>query len=204
MITRRAARPLPTLLAVLGATIAIALAPVTAGAATRVVEMGFSDFSPSGLTLSRGDEVRWINDSPLDHDVKSTAPAKYFSSGRAGGIGIGEQYSFTFRSAGRFSYHCSVHPGMDGSVTVPLRITTLYGPLRYRITVASSSASSPWKHEIQVQKPGSSSWTRIALTSATSVTYDPSKRGSYDFRTRVTNVNTGADSGWSPTVSRTY
>jgi plastocyanin len=207
MLHRSAAQPIRLTLAGLVASVALALAPAAASAATHKVRMGFNDFSPATVSAARGDTVRWVNPSDgfLEHDVKSTAPAKYFSSGKAGGLVPGDTYTFTFDSAGTFAYYCSVHPeSMKGTVRVPIKVTRLYSPARFRVTAAASSSSSPWKHEIQVQKPGSSAWTRIALTTSASVTFTPGKHGTFHFRSRVTNTTTGADSGWSPTVTRSY
>lgn len=33
-------------------------------------------------------------------------------------LGAGETFEHTFDTAGKFGYHCSLHAGMDGSVTV--------------------------------------------------------------------------------------
>jgi len=202
----RSARPLRLALAGLLAGLVVAASPLTASAATRTVRMGFNDFNRAAVTIARGDKVKWVNPDSgfLEHDVKSTAPAKYFSSGARGGMAPGERFAFTFRSAGRFAYHCSIHSGMIGAVTVPISVSRLYGPARFRVTVASAASSGSWRHQVQAQKPGSSAWVTVATTSSTSVTYTPSERGTHDFRARVTNTTTGADSGWSPVVSRTY
>ncbi len=206
IVSARSARPLRLALAGLLASLVVAAAPLTASAATRTVTMGFNDFSPAARTIARGDKVKWVNPEALflGHDVKSTAPAKYFSSGGAGGMAPGDTYSFTFRSAGRFAYHCSIHSGMTGSVTVPITVSRLFGPARFRVTVATAAAAGSWRHQVQVQKPGASSWITIRTTSSSSVTYTPTRRGTYDFRSRVTNTATGTDSGWSPVVSRTF
>jgi len=201
----RPTRPLRLAIAGLLAGLVVAASPLTASASTYTVRMDGLEFKPEQRSVARGHRVRWTNDSGFDHDVRSTAPARYFSSGAPGSVAPGESYAFTFRSAGRFAYVCKLHePNMSGSVTVPVTVGRLYGPARFRVTVATVSSSFPWRHQVQVQKPGSSTWVTISTTSATSVIYTPSKRGTHDFRSRVTNINTGADSGWSPVVSRTY
>ncbi len=207
MLHRPTARSPRLTLAGLIASAVIALGPVTASAATATVKMGFNDFTPATKTVARGDRVRWSNKGGfLEHNVQATAPRWYFYSTKqnAGDILPGDTYQFTFRSAGHFSYVCSIHSGMDGSITVPISVAKLTGPVRFRVTVASAPATGPWRNEVQVRRPGSSTWKRIALTTATSVTFTPSKRGTHLFRSRVTNTSTGADSGWSPTVSRTW
>jgi plastocyanin len=68
-------------------------------------------FSPAKITIKRGTRVIWIN--------KDTAPAtnkpRSFDSGR---LGPRQRYSHTFRSAGKKSYHCEIHPSMKGRITV--------------------------------------------------------------------------------------
>lgn len=208
MQQRTAARPARLALVGLVAGLLIALAPVSASAATVTVKMGIASFEPAAKTIARGDTVKWSNkDGFIEHNVQATKPRWYFYSNKSqtkGDIQPGETFSHTFRAAGRFTYVCSIHEEMKGSITVPIKVTKLTGPVRYRITMASARSASPWANEVQVRKPGSSTWTRIARTSGTSVTFTPTKRGTYTFRSRVTNTSTGSDSLWSPAVSRTY
>ncbi|MBI2916528.1 MAG: cupredoxin domain-containing protein [Chloroflexi bacterium] len=99
-----AATPLPT------------PSPTTAPgpAPTGDVTMGASSFSPGSLTVSAGKTVVWANTSSLPHTV--TAPgASGFDSGI---LMVGSTYSYTFTAPGTYSYVCSLHPGMSGSVTV--------------------------------------------------------------------------------------
>jgi LPXTG-motif cell wall-anchored protein len=68
-------------------------------------------FSPSSLTVASGDTVTWTNNGSLPHDVSGSG----LSSGT---LSPGQDYSHTFNSPGSFSYVCSIHPFMKGSVTV--------------------------------------------------------------------------------------
>ena len=74
-------------------------------------------FSPESVTVKVGAAVRWINDGPSAHHVKSDdtvwdagnlAPP----SGDGGTYGetAGQSFSFTFTQAGTFRYHCENHP----------------------------------------------------------------------------------------------
>lgn len=76
--------------------------------------MGGSSFSPSSLTIQRNGTVTWSNTSGLLHNVTFTtsgSPANIpnHSSGDT---------DRTFAAAGAFSYSCTNHAGMNGSVTV--------------------------------------------------------------------------------------
>ena len=72
-------------------------------------------FSPSTITVVIGlnNTVDWINDDSVPHTV--TANDGSFSSGN---LNPGDSYSFTFTSPGTYTYHCSYHPWMKGTVIV--------------------------------------------------------------------------------------
>jgi plastocyanin len=60
-----------------------------------------------------GTTVTWRNTDSTSHT--STSDAAGWNSGN---IVPGGQFSFSFQTAGRFPYHCSIHPGMAGTVVV--------------------------------------------------------------------------------------
>ena len=72
-------------------------------------------FSPAKITIKRGTRVVWINKDNAPHTATATNKPRSFDSGR---LGQGERYSHTFRSAGKKSYHCEIHPSMKGRITV--------------------------------------------------------------------------------------
>jgi plastocyanin len=83
------------------------------GGGTAVTMEGI-EFNPAEITVSAGDTVTWTNNDSVGHDVT----ADQFSSGDPGGIGNGDTFEHTFDEAGTFDYVCTVHPGMEGTVTV--------------------------------------------------------------------------------------
>ncbi len=68
-------------------------------------------FSPSSVTVSTGDTVNWTNNGAEPHDVTGSGLA-------SGLLQSGQGYSYTFTDAGDYSYICSIHPFMQGSVSV--------------------------------------------------------------------------------------
>ena len=78
------------------------------------VSMADITFEPAEVTVGVGDTVTWTNDDSVDHDVTADS----FSSGDPGGIAPGDTFDHAFEEAGTFDYVCTVHPGMEGSVTV--------------------------------------------------------------------------------------
>ena len=71
-------------------------------------------FSPNPITIKVGDSVKWTNNDTIVHT--STANNGQWNSGI-----LNPGQSFTtpaFTTAGSFQYHCTIHPGMVGTVTV--------------------------------------------------------------------------------------
>jgi len=70
-------------------------------------------FVPPALTLAAGTQVQWANQDATVHIV--VADDTSFSSS---GLGRGQSFSQTFSTPGTYSYHCSIHPFMKGTVVV--------------------------------------------------------------------------------------
>jgi plastocyanin len=86
--------------------------PGTVQGANDVFIQGMA-FSPSTITVTAGTAVTWTNKDAVTHNITSNAPL--FSSG---GMVQGATYSFTFATAGTYSYTCTIHPSMTGKVIV--------------------------------------------------------------------------------------
>lgn len=71
-------------------------------------------FSPATLTVKKGTTVSWTNQDAVRHSVI----AKTASGPKSGLLGQNESYSFTFNTAGTFSYNCGPHPQMQATITV--------------------------------------------------------------------------------------
>jgi plastocyanin len=83
------------------------------GGGTEVSMEGIA-FVPAEVTVSVGGTVTWTNNDSVAHDVTADS----FSSGEPGGMAPGDTFEHTFEEAGNFDYVCTVHPGMEGTVTV--------------------------------------------------------------------------------------
>jgi len=70
-------------------------------------------FSPATLTVKVGDTVTWTNQDSAGHSA--TADDNSFDTGI---IAQGQSGSNTFTKAGTYTYHCSVHPNMHGTIIV--------------------------------------------------------------------------------------
>ena len=77
--------------------------------------LGTAAYVPNPVTVAAGSTVRWTNNDTIAHTSTSTASPAVFNSGT---IPAGGSFSFTFQNAGTYSYKCSFHPGMVGTITV--------------------------------------------------------------------------------------
>ena len=82
------------------------------GDSTNTVTISNMTFSPASLTVKVGTTVTWVNNDGFTHTVTGD------NGGPNGQVAGGSSYSFTFNTAGSFPYHCSIHAGMNGTVTV--------------------------------------------------------------------------------------
>jgi YVTN family beta-propeller protein len=78
-----------------------------------VVAIASFAFGPKALTIKAGQAVTWTNNDTVTHSA--TADDKSWDSGD---IAPGQSFSRTFQTAGTYTYHCSHHPYMTGTITV--------------------------------------------------------------------------------------
>ena len=70
-------------------------------------------YAPNPVTVPVGGTVTWTNGDTITHT--STGDGGTWDSGN---IAPGATFSRTFSTAGSFRYHCTIHPGMVGTVNV--------------------------------------------------------------------------------------
>ena len=75
--------------------------------------LGNRAFTPDQLDITAGTTVTWTNTDVVSHT--STSDGTGWNSGT---LPAGGRFSFTFPAAGTFPYHCTIHPGMVGTVVV--------------------------------------------------------------------------------------
>jgi plastocyanin len=78
------------------------------------VKMQAIAYSPQTITVRPGTRITWVNEDDVLHDVVSTDGEKIESRL----FPKGETFSFTPTRAGSIHYVCTIHPGMEGSITV--------------------------------------------------------------------------------------
>ena len=96
-----------------------AAAPDPSGGGTAVsIPLGASTlgnraFAPDQVEIAVGGTVTWTNTDSVTHT--STADQGSWDSGS---VAPGGKFSSTYTTAGTFPYHCAIHPGMIGTITV--------------------------------------------------------------------------------------
>ncbi len=80
--------------------------------ATVIINIDNFSFAPKEVTVAKGTTVTWVNHDDVPHTVVNGGVF------RSKALDTEESFSFTFTSAGTFSYFCSVHPVMIGRVIV--------------------------------------------------------------------------------------
>jgi plastocyanin len=93
-------------------TPALAAAPPRAHAAsTTTVTLKDISFKKSTIKIAKGASVKWVwKDGDTPHNV--TFAAKHRKTQKSG------SYTLRFARAGTYTYHCTIHPGMNGKIVV--------------------------------------------------------------------------------------
>jgi plastocyanin len=81
-------------------------------ASASVTMVDFS-FTPASVTIAVGDTVTWHNTGQAPHNATAND-----GSFKTPDLNNGQSASHTFSSAGTFSYICTIHPNMHGTVRV--------------------------------------------------------------------------------------
>lgn len=78
------------------------------------IKMQNIQFSPNNVTVKVGQKVKWVNEDSVDHNVTATDGENFKSDN----FGKGKSYEYTVDKPGTIKYTCTIHPGMDGTLTV--------------------------------------------------------------------------------------
>jgi plastocyanin len=161
------------------------------------VTINDAGFVPGEMVVAPGQHVTFTNTGVNPHTVTSDAPGVFDS----GTLNKGNTFDLAAPAApGVYTYHCSLHLFMRGSVTVST--LTLNGPKKVRVgkkaTVRGTAPTTPPGTPVTLERLTGTTWTAIASTTlAADGTYrlsTPALKGSTELRVVV-----GAEV--SPTLS---
>ena len=88
-------------------------AKLPAASRTHTITIESVQYNPAQLTVHRGDRIVWVNKDLFPHTV--TATDRAFDSGS---IDVSRSWTWVARKPGTFSYSCTFHPTMKGSIEV--------------------------------------------------------------------------------------
>jgi amicyanin len=98
---------------VTGAALACVIAPSVGQNTVVPVTIDNFVFEPARVTVKAGTTVTWTNRDDIPHTV--AAKERQFKSKV---MDTDESYSFTFSTPGEYTYFCSLHPHMTGTIVV--------------------------------------------------------------------------------------
>ncbi|MFQ6618905.1 MAG: plastocyanin/azurin family copper-binding protein [Fidelibacterota bacterium] len=100
--------------------IAVFLLVVPLTSSAKIVNVSISGFAfnPPTVAVKEGDTVRWTNQDAAPHT--STSDSGIWDSGT---LNQGESFSFQFNTSGTYTYYCTIHPTMKGTVVVETSTT---------------------------------------------------------------------------------
>jgi plastocyanin len=89
---------------------AVPAAPPAAGPEVKIDNFSFT---PATLTVAVGTQVTWTNRDDIPHTIVSDD--KTFKSNA---LDTDEKFTYSFTKPGTYSYFCSIHPKMKGTIVV--------------------------------------------------------------------------------------
>ena len=84
------------------------------GAGQNKIEIKDFAFNPQTITVKSGEKITWINRDDEPHTVVSVE--KQFKKSTA--LDTDQEFTVVAGSPGTYSYFCSVHPKMTGTIVV--------------------------------------------------------------------------------------
>ncbi len=96
-----------------GAMVAFGTVAAEEAKDANVVTIDNFSFGPGELNVAVGTTVKFINHDDIPHSVVENNKAF-----RSKALDTDDSYSYTFASAGTFSYFCGLHPKMVGKIIV--------------------------------------------------------------------------------------
>jgi plastocyanin len=84
------------------------------GAKENKIEIKDFAFNPKTITVKSGEKITWINRDEEPHTIVSVE--KQFKKSSA--LDTDQTYTITAGAPGTYSYFCSVHPKMTGTIVV--------------------------------------------------------------------------------------
>lgn len=164
-----------------------------------IVVVSGATLTPLHLRSSQRRLVQWNITDNETHELRSSplgSPGGFNSPPR---VISDPPFQAVFYAAGLYRYICFNHPGVRGTVHVPLKVRPQRADAGVQRVVTWSWTTLPGLvHDVKIQLPGSDEWTlwRDGTTSRRA-TLRPGRAGLYQFRARLRDPSNGKTTGWS-------
>lgn len=86
----------------------------SSGAGQNKIEIKDFAFNPQTITVKSGEKITWINRDEEPHTIVSVE--KQFKKSSA--LDTDQEFTVVAGASGTYSYYCSVHPKMTGTIVV--------------------------------------------------------------------------------------
>jgi hypothetical protein len=118
---------------------------------------------------------------------------------------VGSLAGVTVPGAGSYAYRCTIITSMTGTLKANMTVSPTSGKTAtvFNLSWAGSAPPSGFGFDVQVKRPGSSTWANLrhdTLTPSTTWT-PPNGTGTYQFRTRLQRLGATSASGWSAALA---
>ncbi len=157
-------------------------------------------FLPSLVSVKRGGTVVWDFTGLRTHSATDESGLDLYDSGLV--APGGSSFSFTFESAGTYRFVCTLHEGMDGRISVPMRASPKEGSIDETFTVrwSKTDASPGFVFDVRIRvKKGVWQIWQDGVTFANAV-FHPGVVGKVRFAGRLRSLSSGATSEWSEPI----
>ena len=160
-------------------------------------------FTSATPVVPAGTKVVWDFAGPSAHNATDSSSLALFASANKA---VGASFAYRYTVAGMYTFRCTDHRKMIGSVTVPMRASATSGSISLQTTLTwSSLASAPagYVADVQILRPGARKWAtwKSAVTVGSGVFTPGAGAGAYGFRARLRRLSNGAASAWSPQLT---
>jgi len=172
-------------------------------AATAEVSIGDNFFNPTATRVKIGDSVHWTWTGIHNHSTTSDASMPYVWDS---GIKASGDFTKAYTIAGKFTYHCSVHGSMTGSVSVAPKVKPTSGGIGTIFTITYASAPIDglgFTVVVQRQDPGGTFTDFKTKTTGVAVKWDSTgfATGTYKFRVILKTATKTSLASQAKTVS---
>lgn len=91
----------------------VSATPAAPSAAGAEVKIDNFSFTPATLTVPVGTQITWTNRDDIPHTVVTDD-----NTVKSKALDTDEKFTYTFTKPGTYSYFCSIHPKMKGTIVV--------------------------------------------------------------------------------------